>query len=125
MLMSLRRGVFAAGPVPVRVKSETALSTFFGVLRAMFDFGESRTEVLEMALEKRGVYVFVNKDSGFSAGAMGEKLGWTMLLVLLLGEGVRGIRPPAMRVEKMLWWLLIGVDTAVAILCMCFLFSDL
>jgi len=87
----------------------------------MFDLGESRTEVLEMALEKRGVYALVNKDSGFSAGATGEKLGWTMLLVLLLGEGVRGIRPPAMRVEKMLWWLLIGVDTAVAILCVVFL----
>ena len=39
------------------------------------------------------------------------------LAVLVLGEGVRGIRPPAVRVEKMPWWLLRGVDiAAVAIM---------
>ena len=33
------------------------------------------------------------------------------LVVLVRGEGVRGMRPPAVRVEKMPWWLLRGVDT--------------
>jgi hypothetical protein len=32
------------------------------------------------------------------------------------GEGVKGIRPPAVRVEKSPVWDFIGVDTAVAIL---------
>lgn len=34
-----------------------------------------------------------------------------MLVVLALGEGVRGIRPPAVFVLKMPWWLLRGVET--------------
>lgn len=34
------------------------------------------------------------------------------LAVLVRGDGVRGIRPPAVRVEKMPWWLLRGVETA-------------
>lgn len=33
------------------------------------------------------------------------------LVVLVLGDGVRGIRPPAVFVLKMPWWLLRGVDT--------------
>jgi len=38
------------------------------------------------------------------------------LVVLARGEGVNGIRPPAVFVLKMPWWLLRGVDTdAVAI----------
>lgn len=40
------------------------------------------------------------------------------LVVRVLGEGVSGMRPPAVRVEKMPWWLLRGVDiAAVAIAC--------
>ena len=44
-----------------------------------------------------------------------------MLVVRLVarvrGDGVRGMRPPAVRVEKMPWWLFKGVDIeAVAIL---------
>lgn len=34
------------------------------------------------------------------------------LAVRVFGDGVRGIRPPAVRVEKMPWWLLRGVDIA-------------
>lgn len=38
------------------------------------------------------------------------------LVVLVRGDGVSGMRPPAVRVEKMPWWLFSGVDTeAVAI----------
>ena len=33
------------------------------------------------------------------------------LVVRVRGDGVRGMRPPATRVEKMPWWLLAGVDT--------------
>ena len=32
------------------------------------------------------------------------------LVVLVRGDGVSGIRPPAVRVEKMPWWLFKGVD---------------
>lgn len=38
------------------------------------------------------------------------------LVVRVRGDGVRGIRPPAVRVEKRPWWLFKGVDIeAVAI----------
>ena len=41
----------------------------------------------------------------------------TRLVVRVRGDGVRGMRPPAVLVEKMPWWLFKGVDTdAVAIL---------
>ena len=50
----------------------------------------------------------------------GEELFETlvaMLVVLVLGDGVNGMRPPAVLVEKMPWWLLRGVDTvAVAMI---------
>jgi hypothetical protein len=36
--------------------------------------------------------------------------------VRVRGDGVKGMRPPAVRVEKSPVWDLIGVDTAVAIL---------
>jgi hypothetical protein len=42
-----------------------------------------------------------------------------MLVVLERGEGVRGMRPPAVLVEKMLWWLLSGVDTAGDAILLC------
>ena len=52
-------------------------------------------------------------------GVKGEELLETLvarLAVLILGDGVSGMRPPAVRVEKMPWWLFKGVDTdAVAI----------
>lgn len=39
------------------------------------------------------------------------------LVVRVRGDGVRGMRPPAVRVEKIPWWLFRGVDIeAVAIL---------
>ncbi len=53
-------------------------------------------------------------------GVKGEERGSVLLARLAVrvrGDGVSGIRPPAVRVEKMPWWLLRGVDTeAVAIL---------
>lgn len=51
-----RAGVcLVAGPVPVRVKSETFRSSLRGefVPLAMFDLGESRTEGLAIDLENR------------------------------------------------------------------------
>ena len=36
-----------------------------------------------------------------------------MLTVLTRGDGVKGIRPPAVLAEKRPWWLLKGVDTDV------------
>jgi hypothetical protein len=38
------------------------------------------------------------------------------VVVCARGDGVKGIRPPAVRVENMPVWDLIGVDTAVAML---------
>ncbi len=88
----------------------------------MFDFGESRIDVLEIDLEKRLVRLVLNNDScslfrpSLSClGGVNGEIGLTSRLtlpVLVLGDGVRGIRPPAVRVENMLWWLFRGVDTA-------------
>lgn len=52
-------------------------------------------------------------------GVNGDEVFETLvarLVVLVRGDGVSGIRPPAVRVEKIPWWLFNGVDTeAVAI----------
>lgn len=42
------------------------------------------------------------------------------LVALVLGDGVRGIRPPARWVEKMPRWLLEGVDTDGVAIVSCF-----
>ena len=41
-----------------------------------------------------------------------EQISTARLEVLFLGEGVRGIRPPAVFDEKIPRWVLTGVDTA-------------
>jgi len=118
-------GVLA--PVPVSVKSETPSSRArrgVCVVLAMLDFGESRCEFLEADFAKCEVrfppYVdlddFISSDP-FLSGVNGEE--WLLAaraVVRVRGEGVKGIRPPAVRVENMPVWDLRGVDTAVAIL---------
>ena len=52
----------------------------------------------------------------FLSGVNGDELLTGNVVVRLRGEGVKGIRPPAVRVEKSPAWDLIGVNTAVAIL---------
>jgi hypothetical protein len=52
----------------------------------------------------------------FLSGVNGEELFRGTVVVCPRGDGVNGIRPPAVRVENMPVWDLIGVDTAVAIL---------
>ena len=92
------------------------------MLLAMLDFGESRCD-LEVDLEKCEVkfppYVDLDLMSSepFLSGVNGDE--WLLkanVEVLVRGEGVKGIRPPAVRVENMPMWDLRGVDTAVAIL---------
>jgi len=95
------------------------------VVLAMLDFGESRCVLLEVDFEKCDVrfppYVDLDalalslSDALFS-GVNGEELFIDKVVVRVRGEGVKGIRPPAVRVEKIPAWDLIGVDTAVAIL---------
>jgi hypothetical protein len=41
------------------------------------------------------------------------------LTVLALGEGVNGMRPPAVLEEKRPWWLFSGVDTKGVAMLMC------
>jgi hypothetical protein len=45
----------------------------------------------------------------------GDELLFDNAAVRVRGEGVNGIRPPAVRVEKSPAWDFMGVDTAVAI----------
>jgi hypothetical protein len=52
----------------------------------------------------------------FLSGVKGDELLFDIVVVRVRGEGVRGIRPPAVRVEKSPMWDFMGVDTAVAIL---------
>ena len=52
----------------------------------------------------------------FRSGVNGEELLFAIAAVRVRGDGVKGIRPPAVRVEKSPMWDFIGVDTAVAIL---------
>jgi len=54
-------------------------------------------------------------SDAFLSGVNGEELT-ANVVVRVRGEGVNGIRPPAVRVENMPMWDLMGVDTAVAIL---------
>jgi hypothetical protein len=53
----------------------------------------------------------------FLSGVKGEELLlFDIVAACWRGEGVKGIRPPAVRVEKSPAWDLMGVDTAVAML---------
>ena len=92
----------------------------------MLDFGESRRAVLEADFEncddKFPTYVvfedalMVSPSKVFLSGVNGEELLNDSAVVCARGDGVNGIRPPAVRVENMPIWDLRGVDTAVAIL---------
>ena len=92
----------------------------------MLDFGESRCAVLEADFEncddKFPPYVvfedalMVSPSKVFLSGVNGEELLNDSAVVCARGDGVNGIRPPAVRVENMPIWDLTGVDTAVAIL---------
>jgi hypothetical protein len=134
-----RRGPFLAlllagvlvQPVPVRVKSETPSSRArrgVAVALAMFDFGESRCDVLEADFEKceerLPPYVDVDArmlsflDDGLS-GVKGDELLTAKVIVRARGDGVRGILPPAVLDENMPACDLMGVHTAVAIVQSC------
>ena len=52
----------------------------------------------------------------FLSGVKGDELLTDNVVVRVRGEGVKGMRPPAVREEKSPVWDFIGVDTAVAIL---------
>ena len=92
----------------------------------MLDFGESRWEVLEADFEKCDdrfpPYVdcddalMLSLSDVFLSGVKGEELLTDNVVVRLRGDGVNGMHPPAVRVEKSPAWDLMGVDTAVAIL---------
>lgn len=93
----------------------------------MFDFGESRYAGLEVDLVKyEDTLPYVDCETirvlsvVCRGGVNGEEPFVSFaarLVVRFRGEGVSGMRPPAVRVEKMPWWLFRGVDTeAVAIL---------
>jgi hypothetical protein len=113
-------------PVPVSAKSETPSSRArrgVCVLLAMLDFGESRCVFLEDDFAKCDArfppYVdledtlMVSPSDAFLSGVNGEEFR-DSLVVCARGDGVNGIRPPAVRVENMPIWDLMGVDTAVA-----------
>ena len=91
----------------------------------MLDFGESRWDFLEDFAKcdvKFPPYVDLDdnrtfsSDAFFSGGVKGDELLIERVWVRVRGDGVKGIRPPAVRVEKSPVWDLMGVDTAVAIL---------
>ena len=108
------------GPVPVNVHSDTPRSRCLGecLLLAIFDLGDcayanfdtERETDREKRLEGSGLCI----DCEGRGGVKGEELVETFvatLVVLVRGEGVRGILPPAVLVEKMPWWLFRGVAT--------------
>ena len=96
------------GPVPVNVQSETPRSNPFGdcLDLAMFDFGELAYVNLETDLEidreKKVEGSDLWMDCSFRNGVEGDEVADTFdkLVVLWLGDGVRGILPPAVLVEK-------------------------
>lgn len=73
----------------------------------MLDLGESRTLVLEMERVKR--------DMRFALlwWMLSEGPSWTRVVLGVFGEGVRGMRPPARRVEKTPSRRFMGVSTDV------------
>ena len=113
-------------PVPVSAKSETPNSKARrGVWTplAMFDFGESRCDIFEVDFVKcddrfppyTDLVATLSLSNVFLSGVKGEELLFDIAAAWARGEGVNGIRPPAVRVEKSPAWDLRGVDTAVAI----------
>lgn len=113
-------------PVPVSVKSDTPSSRArrgVWVLLAILDFGESRCldDVFAKCDDRFPPYddfediLFPLSD--FLSGVKGDE--WLLIAKVVIrvrGEGVNGIRPPAVRVENMPVWDFMGVDTAVAML---------
>lgn len=89
----------------------------------MFDFGDCAYANFDTDLEiDLEIVVEVSRlcnDRSARGGVYGEYVDEalvTTLVVLARGEGVNGMRPPAVFVLKMPRWLLRGVDTvAVAI----------
>lgn len=84
----------------------------------MLDLGDSRTDVRAIDLESLEERVLVKSGSLASSRCRGGVKGDAMLKssprvpeFLARGEGDNGNRPPAVFVENMLWWLLIGVHT--------------
>jgi hypothetical protein len=93
--------------VPVNDHSDTPSSRRRGefATRAMLDLGESRIDVLEMDR--------VNLDMRLPPWIDSRAPGTSGVCVRgVWGEGVNGIRPPAVRVEKMDERVLTGVKTA-------------
>ena len=97
--------------VPVKAQSDTPSSRCLGDLLAfaMLDLGESRN-VFEVERAKHDGFVAYGCEgwrvaSAFCRGGVkGEEWFETLvarLVVRVRGEGVRGMRPPAVRVEKM------------------------
>jgi len=96
------------GPVPVKVQSDTPRSSPLGdcLDLAMLDFGElayaNLDTDLEIDREKNLEGSDLWMDCSFRKGVEGEEVVETLdtLVVLWLGDGVRGILPPAVFVEK-------------------------
>jgi len=121
----LLRGVLH--PVPVSAKSETPSSRARrGVCTplAMFDLGESRCDVRDADFVKcddkfppyTDFVATLSLSNVFLSGVKGDELLFDITAVRVRGDGVSGIRPPAVRVEKMPAWDFMGVDIAVAML---------
>ena len=102
------------------MNSETGVSNLLGdaFALAMSDFGDSRLAFLE--IDCASLEVRLRKRGSESAVALhgdGISLFKRRFAARLCGEGVRGNLPPAVLVENIPWWLLIGVATTeVAIL---------
>lgn len=93
-LRNLEGVCLGAGPVPVNVKSDVLESNLRGDCKifAMFDFGDSRTEILVMDFENLLVRLLANRGSS-SRGREGVE--GDACRVRVLGEGLNGARPPA------------------------------
>lgn len=101
--------VDTVAPVPVSAKSLTPRSSRLGddlEACAMLDFGESRTLVLEAERVKRE-----KRLDGLWIDSWREEASTLCCRRAEEGEGVRGVRPPAKRVEKMPSRRLMGVIT--------------
>lgn len=103
-------------PVPVRAKSDTPSSRALRGVEtplAMLDFGESRCAALELDRAKCEVRLPPYDDLDCLSGVNGEESRLTGTVLTddrWRGDGVRGMRPPAVRVEKIPVWDLTGVD---------------
>jgi hypothetical protein len=111
-------GVVVLGPVPVNVHSDTPSSKCRGdcLDLAMLDLGEYRNLETDRDtdLEKKAEGSRCLCIDSPRRGVDGDEVLDTLVATLVVrarGEGVNGIRPPAVLVEKMPWWLLRGVDT--------------